>query len=77
MAWNESPQIKVREFAASIFHGRQVVVSGYRGAARGGKKSPYTAQLVVDGKVLVTAQESDWRRAYKTLQINISKAVVV
>jgi len=77
MAWNETPQSKVRTFAASLYPGRTVEVSGYRGSARGGKKAPYTAQLVVDGKVVATAQERNWRTAYKTLQINNSKGSIL
>jgi hypothetical protein len=44
---------------------------------RGGKKRPFTAYLYVDGKVVATAQERDWRTAYKTLQINISKGSIL
>jgi len=77
MAWNESPQSKVFKFAEPLFPGQAIAVHGYRGSARGGKKAPYTAQLLVDGKVVATAQERNWRLAYKTLQINISKTSLV
>lgn len=77
MAWNETPQSKVRTFAESIYPGHTVEVNGQRGSARGGKKPPYTAFLVVDGKVVATAQEKNWRMAYKTLQINISKGSIL
>ena len=73
MAWNETPQAKVFKFAEPLFPGREVEVHGYRGSARGGKKPPYTAQLLVDGHVVASAQEKNWRTAYKTLQITISK----
>lgn len=77
MAWNESPQSKVRQFAEPLFPGRKVEVCGNRGTARGGKKPPYTAQLLVDGKVLASVQERNWRTAYKTLQIAISKSNLI
>lgn len=58
--------------------GRAVEVKGYRKArGTGGKKAPYTAQLFLDGKVILSAQERDWRMAYKTLQIQISKGNIV
>lgn len=74
MAWNESPQSKVLQFAETLFPGSKVEVSGSRlRRATGGKKAPYTAYLLVDGKVRATGQDRDWRKAYKTLQIAISK----
>jgi len=77
MAWNETPQSKVIKFAEPLFPGREVEARGYRCFARGGKRAPYTAQLIVDGRVVATAQELNWRTAYKTLQINVSKTSLV
>jgi len=77
MAWNETPQSKVFKFAEPLFPGQEVEVHGYRGSARGGKKAPYTAQLMVDGEVVATAQEQNWRTAYKTLHITISKGNIL
>jgi hypothetical protein len=73
MAWNESPQSKILQFAQPLFPGSKVEVSGNRNTARGGKKPPYTACLLVDGKVRATGQDRNWRTACKTLQIAISK----
>ena len=74
MAWNETPQAKVLKFAEPLFPGRKVEVAGSRKTrATGGKRPPYIAHLMVDGKVIATAQERNWRQAYKTLQIVISK----
>jgi len=72
-----TPQMQIKEFVESIHPGRAVEVKGYRKTrGAGGKKPPYTAQVFVDGRVFMTAQERDWRVAYKTLQIALSKAVV-
>jgi hypothetical protein len=74
----ESPQMKVRELVESMYPGHEVEVKGYRSSrGAGGKKPPYTAQLFLDGKVIMSAQERDWRKAYKTLQINLSKGNIV
>ena len=40
MAWNESPQSKILQFAQPLFPGSKVEVSGNRNTARGGKKPP-------------------------------------
>ena len=72
-----SPQMQIRYLVESMYPGRNVEVSGERPAPRGGKKRPYTACLVIDGKVVATAQERNWRTAYKTLQINISKGNIL
>jgi len=72
-----SPQKQIQQLVESLFPAQEVEVHGYRGSARGGKKAPYTAQLMVDGKVVATAQERNWRQAYKTLQINISKGNIL
>jgi hypothetical protein len=74
----ESPQMKVREFVESMYPGHDVEVKGYRSLrGAGGKRAQYTAQLFMNGKVVISAQERDWRKAYKTLQIQISKGSVV
>ena len=72
-----SPQMQILQLVESMYPGRNVEVSGERPPPRGGKKRPYTACLVIDGKVVVTAQERNWRTAYKTLQINISKGNIL
>jgi len=72
-----SPQKQIQQLVEPMFPGQEAEVHGYRGSARGGKKAPYTAQLVVDGQVVATAQERNWRLAYKTLQINISKGNIL
>jgi hypothetical protein len=72
-----SPQVQIRQFVESMYPGRIIEVSGERPASRGGKKRPYTARLVIDGKVVATAQERNCRTAYKTLQINISKGNIL
>jgi len=75
---NTTPQAKAKELAELLHPGCQVEVNGYRNTrGAGGKKPPYTAQLFLDGKVVLTAQERDWRQAYKTLQINLSKGNIV
>lgn len=73
MAWNDSPQAKVLQFAMMLYPDRKIDVSGYRCSPRGGKKSPYTAQVFLDGKVVVSVQDRNWRTAYKALQIELSK----
>jgi hypothetical protein len=74
----KSPQMQIKEFMENIHPGCQVEVKGYRSSrGAGGKKPPYTAQLFLDGKVIMSAQERDWRKAYKTLQINLSKGNIV
>lgn len=72
-----SPQMQIKQFVESMYPGCTVKVSGERPPARGGKKRPYTACLTINGKIVVTAQERDWRKAYKTLQINISKGNIL
>jgi hypothetical protein len=73
-----TPQAKTKELAELMHPGCQVEVKGYRSSrGAGGKKPPYTAQLFLDGKVIMSAQERDWRKAYKTLQINLSKGNIV
>lgn len=72
-----SPQTQVKQLVESMYPGRNVEVKGERPPARGGKKRPYTAYLIIDGKVMVTAQEKSWRTAYKTLQISISKGSIL
>lgn len=70
--------MKVRELVESMYPDREVEVKGYRKTrGTGGKKPPYTAQLFLDGRVILSAQERDWRKAYKTLQIQISKGNIV
>jgi len=73
-----SPQKQIQQLVETMFPGRKVEVSGYRKArGTGGRKNPYTAHLIVDGQVIATAQERNWRQAYKTLQINISKGNIL
>ncbi len=72
-----SPQKQIRQFVESMYPGHEIEVCGKRPPMRGGKKPPYTAYLVIDGKVVATAQERNWRKAYKTLQINISKGNIL
>lgn len=72
-----SPQTQVKQFVESMYPGRNIEVKGERLSSRGGKKRPYTAYLIIDGKVAATAQEKNWRTAYKTLQINISKGSIL
>lgn len=70
--------MKVRELVESMYPGHEVEVKGYRKTrGTGGKRAPYTAQLFLDGRVVISAQERDWRKAYKTLQIQISKGNIV
>ena len=70
--------MKVRELVESMYPGHEVEVKGYRSTrGTGGKRAPYTAQLFLDGRVIMSAQERDWRKAYKTLQIQISKGNIV
>jgi hypothetical protein len=74
----KSPQMQIKEFMENIHPESEVEVKGYRSSrGAGGKKPPYTAQLFLDGKVIMSAQERDWRKAYKTLQINLSKGNIV
>jgi hypothetical protein len=74
----KSPQMQIKEFMENIHPESEVEVKGYRSVrGTGGKKPPYTAQLFLDGKVIMSAQERDWRKAYKTLQINLSKGNIV
>jgi hypothetical protein len=73
-----SPQKQIQQLVEPMFPGRLVEVRGHRKTrGAGGKKPPYTAHLIIDGKVVVTAQEKNWRTAYKTLQINISKGNIL
>ena len=73
-----SPQQQVQQLAEPMFPGRKVEVRGHRPSrGTGGKKNPYTAHLFVDGRVVATAQERNWRQAYKTLQIAISKGNIL
>jgi hypothetical protein len=72
-----TPQVRIAQLAECLYPGRTIKVTGDRPPMRGGKKRPFTAYLYVDGKVIATAQERDWRTAYKTLQINISKGNIL
>jgi hypothetical protein len=73
-----SPQKQIRLLVESMYPDRNIEVKGYRNRrGTGGRKPPYTAQLFIDGKVTVSVQERDWRKAYKTLQINISKGNIL
>jgi len=73
-----SPQKQIQQLVEPMFPGRKVEVSGYRKArGPGGRKNPYTAHLIVDGQVIATTQERNWRQAYKTLQITISKGNIL
>ena len=75
---NITPQAKTKELAELLHPGCQVEVKGYRSTrGTGGKRAPYTAQLFLNGRVVISAQERDWRKAYKTLQINLSKGNIV
>lgn len=67
--------MQVRQFMESMYPGQKVEVCGKRPPMRGGKKPLYTAFLIIDDKVVATAQERNWRMAYKTLQINASKGM--
>lgn len=74
----KSPQMQIKEFVQTVHPDRDIDVKGYRlTRGTGGKKPPYTAQLFIDGKVVLSVQERDWRKAYKTLQINISKGNIL
>jgi hypothetical protein len=73
-----TPQALIAQLAECLYPGHTIKVKGYRSSrGAGGKKPPYTAQLFLDGKVIMSAQERDWRKAYKTLQINLSKGNIV
>jgi len=72
-----TPQARITQLAECLYPGRIIKVTGERPPMRGGKKRPFTAYLFVDHKVVASAQERDWRTAYKTLQIQISKGNIV
>lgn len=73
-----SPQMQIYKFVESMYPDRDIEVKGYRNRhGTGGKKPPYTAQLFIDGRIVASAQERDWRKAYKTLQISISKGNIL
>lgn len=72
-----SPQNQIRQLVETMYPDRKIEVCGERPPTRGGKKSPYTAYLIIDGKVVSSAQEKNWRTAYKTLQIKISKGNIL
>lgn len=70
--------MQIHQFVESIYPGHDIAVKGYRNRrGTGGKKSPYTAQLFLNGKVIMSVQERNWRMAYKTLQINLSKGIIL
>jgi len=72
-----SPKEQVTLLAHTLYPGHEVLVMGFRPRPRGGKKRPFTVQLIVDGKIFMTAQERDPRTAYKTLQIKLSKGSIL
>lgn len=72
-----TPQARIMQLAQCLYPGRTIKVTGERPPMRGGKKRPFTAYLYVDDKVVASAQERDWRTAYKTLGINISKGSIL
>jgi hypothetical protein len=71
-----SPQDQIKQLVSDMYPGRDIVVKGRRNPPRGGKKYPYRASLVIDGKTIFTVEERNWRTAYKTLQIIISKELI-
>lgn len=72
---NITPQARVKQLAEMMYPGTTVEVGGCRPSARssGGKKPKYNAGVKIDGKYVVSAQERNWRTAYKTLEIMLTK----
>lgn len=69
-----SPQAKVKQIAEMMYPDAEVEVAGRRPPARGGKKYKYQAAVVVDGKYVAFVEERNWRMAYKSLEIALSKS---
>lgn len=72
-----SPKDQVTMLAHTLYPDRNVVILGHRPRPRGGKKRPFTVQIIMDGKIFMTAQERDPRTAYKTLHIKLSKGSIL
>ena len=72
-----SPKAQVTMLAHTLYPGRDIIVLGHRPRPRGGKKRPFTVQIIMNGKIFMTAQERDPRTAYKTLQIKLSKGSIL
>ena len=72
-----SPKEQVTMLAHTLYPGHDIIVMGFRPRPRGGKKRPFTVQIIMDGKIFMTAQERDPQTAYKTLQIKLSKGSIL
>lgn len=72
-----SPKEQVTMLAHALYPNADIVILGHRPRPRGGKKRPFTVQVILNGKIFMTAQERDPRTAYKTLQIKLSKGSIL
>lgn len=72
---NTSPKGRVTQLALHCAgEGATVVVLGERLKRRGGgPKPPFYASVLVNGTRVASATHRDWRKAYKGLEIELSK----
>lgn len=73
---NHTPKGHVANMASWSFpDATTIIVNGRRAPKTHGGK--FHAELVVDGKLIAEGVEHDWRIAYKTLALRISKCGVL
>ena len=67
---------QIAQMAQVLYPESLIEVTGSRKRHNGGKKPPFIVQVNVDGRCLLTAVERDWKTAYKTAGIKLSKGAM-
>lgn len=68
--------MQIKQLVECLYPGHEVIVTGSRPPPRGGKRYPYRACVIINGKTTFAAEERNWRMAYKSLQIDISRGLI-
>jgi hypothetical protein len=66
-----SPKGRVANIAGIIYPEAQIEVRGSR--VSGNNSHNYVTEVVVNGTILAAGSHRDWRKAYKSLEIEFSK----
>ena len=76
MKMTSSPKGAVRYMAEMLYPDMAIDIEAGRGKG-GGKRYPYRVTVFVDKKVVGRAEHHSWRTAYKLLEIQLAKQVIL
>ena len=76
MKMTSSPKGALRYMAEMLYPNGTINIEAGR-QTRGGKRRPYRVTVFADKKVVGHAEHRSWRTAYKLLEIQLAKQVIL